>query len=63
MDTKELKQSVTLGVIFAALNGLYNYAVSGKKPTVTSTGKAVALAASADVIYDYGKAKKWWPWV
>ena len=54
MDTKELKQSVGLGVIFAVLDGLYNYAVSGKKPTVT---------ASADVIYDYGKAKKWWPWV
>jgi len=63
MDTKELKQSVTLGVIFAAIAATYNYAVSGRKPTVTSTVKNTALAASADVIYDYGKTKKWWPWL
>ena len=63
MDTKELKENISVGVIFATINTIYNYAVNGRKPTLNSTVKATALAASADAIYDYGKTKKWWPWL
>jgi len=53
----ELNEKFCVGVIFTAVNGIYNHAVKGK---VTSTGEALALAASACAIYVLVKLCKEW---
>jgi len=69
---KELKESVTLGVIFAAVNGIYNYAVNGKSCSFSSLcGRNIRLWINQKVVAlcryngdqkqaasDYQKAKK-----
>jgi len=52
--TKELTESLGFGLVFATLNG--------RKPSITSFAKNGGIAATADVVYEYGKSKKWWPW-
>ena len=61
--TKELKESLGFGLVFATVKAALDYAMHGRKPTVTSFGKNGAIAAGVDVIYDYGKTKKYWPWL
>ena len=60
--TKEITESLGFGVIFAIIKAAVDYA-GGKKPTVYSAGKNTVIAAGADLVYDYGKTKKWWPWM
>ena len=61
-STKEITESLGFGVVFAALKAVVDYA-SGKKATMYSAGKNMVIAAGVDVIYDYGKKQKWWPWL
>ena len=61
-STKEITESLGFGVIFAALKATIDYA-SGKRPTMYSAGKNTVIAAGADLVFDYGKTKKWWPWL
>ena len=60
--TKLITESLGFGLIFATFKALVDYA-SGKKITVYSAGKNTVIAAGADLVYDYGKTKKWWPWM
>ena len=62
MSAKEITESLGFGVIFASIKAVIDYA-SGKKVTVYSAGKNTVIAAGADRVYDYGKTKKWWPWM
>ena len=61
-STKEITESLGFGVLFASIKAAADYA-SGKKVTAYSAGKNTVIAAGADLIYDYGKTKKWWPWL
>ena len=60
-STKEITESLGFGVVFAMIKATVDYA-SGKKITLYSAGKNTVIAAGADVVYDYGKKKSWWPW-
>ena len=60
--TKEITEGLGFGVIFASIKAKIDYAC-GKKVTVYSAGKNTVIAASADLVYDFGKTKKWWPWM
>ena len=59
---KEITESLGFGVIFAVIKAAVDYA-GGKKPTMYSAGKNTVIAAGADLLYDWGKAKKYWPWL
>ena len=61
-STKEITESLGFGVIFATIKAAIDYA-SGKKITLYSAGKNTLIAAGADVMYDYGKKQKWFPWL
>ena len=61
-STKEITESLGFGVIFALIKAAVDYA-GGKKPTVYSAGKNTVIAAGADLLYDWGKTKKYWPWL
>ena len=61
-STKEITESLGFGLIFATIKAAIDYA-SGKKVTVYSAGKNTVIAAGVDLVYDYGKTKKWWPWL
>jgi len=57
--TKELKQSLGLGLIFSTLKAAgFDYLSNGRKPSITSFAKNGGIAATVDVVYDYGKKKK-----
>ena len=60
-STKEITEILGFGVVFAMIKATVDYA-SGKKITLYSAGKTTVIAAGADVVYDYGKKKGWWPW-
>ena len=60
--TKEITESLGFGVIFSTVKAAIDYA-SGKKITMYSAGKNTVIAAGADLVYDFGKAKKYWPWL
>ena len=62
-STKELKESLGFGLIFTTIKATFDYAMHGKKPTIMSFGKNGAIAAGVDIVYDYGKKNKWWPWL
>ena len=62
-STKEITESLGFGVIFAVIKAAVDYAGGGKKPTMYSAGKNTVIAAGADLVYDFGKNKKWWPWM
>ena len=62
MDNKELKESIGFGLVFATVKVTVDYLSNGRKPTIMSFGKNSAIAAGADIAYDYGKKQKWWPW-
>ena len=57
-STKEITESLGFGVIFASIKAAIDY-VSGKKITMYSAGKNTSIAAGADILYDYGKTKKY----
>lgn len=59
--TKEFKESLGFGLVFATLKSGFDY-LNGRKPSIMSFAKNGGIAATADVIYEYGKSKKWWPW-
>ena len=61
-STKEITESLGFGVIFATIKAAIDYA-SGKKITLYSAGKNTVIAAGADLLYDYGKKQKYWPWI
>ena len=61
-STKEITESLGFGVIFALIKAVVDYA-GGKKPTIYSAGKNTVIAAGADILHDFGKTKKWWPWM
>ena len=61
-STKEITESLGFGLLFASIKPAVDYA-GGKKPTMYSAGKNTVIAAGADLVYDYGKTKKWWPWM
>ena len=61
-STKEITESLGFGLIFATVKALVDYA-SGKKPTMQSAGKNTVIAAGADLLYDWGKTKGYWPWL
>ena len=63
IDNKELKESLGFGLIFATVKAAVDYFSSGKKPTIMSFGKNGAIAAGTEIVYDYGKQNKWWPWI
>ena len=60
---KELKESIGFGLVFVCIKATYDYLARGKKPTLTSSATSLVLAAGTDVVVDYGKTKKWWPWM
>ena len=62
MSSKEITESLGFGVVFAAIKAVVDY-VSGKKVTVYSAGKNTVIAAGADLVYDFGKKKGYWPWL
>ena len=61
-STKEITESLGFGVVFAIIKAAVDYA-GGKKPTIYSAGKNTVIAAGADLVYDYGKKNKWFPWM
>ena len=61
-STKEITESLGFGVIFAIIKAAVDYA-GGKKPTMHSAAKNTVIAAGDDLLYDYGKTKKYWPWL
>ena len=60
MDTKDLKESIVFGVIFATVKAGVDYLSNKRKPSIMSFGKNSLIAASVDIIYDEGKKRKWW---
>ena len=60
---KEITESLGFGMIFATIKTAAIDYAGGKKPTMYSAGKNTVIAAGADLVYDYGKTKKWWPWM
>ena len=34
-----------------------------RSPLCTLQGKNTVIAAGADLVYDYGKRQKWFPWL
>ena len=60
--TKELKESLGFGLVFASVKAAIDYAMTGKTPTVKTFVKNGGIAAGVDVIYDYGRKNKFWPW-
>ena len=61
-STKEITESLSFGIVFATIKAAVDYA-SGKKVTVYSSVKNTVIAAGADIVYDYGKKQKWFPWL
>ena len=61
-STKEITESLGFGIVFTTIKAAVDYA-SGKKVTVYSAGKNTVIAAGADIVYDYGKKQKWFPWL
>ena len=61
-STKEITESLGFGIVFATIKAAVDYA-SGKKVTVYSAGKNTVIAAGADLLYDWGKTRKYWPWL
>ena len=61
-STKEITESLGFGVVFATIKAVVDYA-SGKKVTLYSAGKNTVIAAGADLVFDYGKKNKWFPWI
>ena len=61
-STKEITESLGFGVVFATIKAVVDYA-SGKTITIYSAGKNTIIAAGADLVYDYGKKQKWFPWI
>ena len=61
-STKEITESLGFGIVFATIKAVVDYA-SGKKITMYSAGKNTVIAAGADLLYDWGKTKKYWPWL
>ena len=61
-STKEITESLGFGLIFATIKAAIDYA-SGKKITMYSAGNNTVIAAGADLLYDWGKTKKYWPWL
>lgn len=62
--TKELIESLGLGFVVAApFKAAVEYGFNGKKPSFKSFGTDGAIVACADIIYNYGKSKKWWFWL
>ena len=61
-STKEITESLGFGIVFATIKAAVDYA-SGKKITMYSAGKNTVIAAGADLLYDWGKTKKYWPWL
>ena len=57
-----MKESLGFGVIFTALKAAIDYS-SGKKVTLYSAGKNTAIASASDIVYDFGKKHKYWPWI
>lgn len=58
IPTKELKESLGFGLIFATVKAGLDYLNNGKKPTITSFAKNGGIAAGVDIVYDYGKREK-----
>ena len=61
-STKEITESLGFGIVFATIKAAVDYA-SGKKITMYSAGKNTLIAAGADLVYEWGKTKKYWPWL
>ena len=61
-STKEITESLGFGIVFGALKATIDYA-SRKRPTMYSAGKNTVIAAGADLLYDWGKTRKYWPWL
>ena len=61
-STKEITESLGFGLLLTVIKAAVDYA-GGKKPTMYSAGKNTVIAAGADLLYDFGKTKKWWPWM
>ena len=61
-STKEITESLGFGIVFATIKAVVDYA-SGKKITMYSAGKNTVIAAGADLLYDWGKTKKYCPWL
>ena len=62
-STKEITESLGFGLLFASIKAVVDYA-GGKKPyNVLRRQNYAVIAAGADLVYDYGKSKKWWPWI
>ena len=51
------------GLTFATFKAAVDYLSNGRKPTLMSFSKNGVIAAGADVFYNYGLKKKWWPWI
>ena len=60
-STKEITESLGYGVVFGMNKVTVDFA-SGQEITLYSAGKNTGISAGADVVYDYGKKKSWWPW-
>ena len=61
-STKEITESLGLGVVAASLKAAIDY-FSVKKVSLYSAGKITVIAAAADLVIDYGKKGNWWPWM
>ena len=64
---KELKESIGVGIVnTGALMGV-GYAMGNSRPSLAPNFKnfaiIVGVIAAGDMLYDYGKQQKWWPWL
>lgn len=57
---KEFMQNLGVGVVVAGVKVGVDY-FSGRKPTMMSVGKMVAIGTVGDMLNDQIKTQSWWP--
>ena len=64
---KELKESIGDGILKSSILIGTGYVMGNNKPSLSLNFKNFAIIAAViaggDVLYDYGKQQKWWPWL
>jgi len=61
----EIKHSIGLGLVATGVGMAVKHVINNFSLSPTFKNAAIGTIAfgAADYIYDYGKFKKWWPWM
>ena len=60
IDNKEIMKNLGVGTVITGVKAVVDY-FTGKKPSLKSIGKMVAIGTAGDLINDQIKTKSWYP--